>query len=339
MAKSFGGGIRHIPSDFKNQITPQTGADEKAEVVFPPLEGSINDYKPSDLFETICSRGVGLVANTRQAESLTVNFAETDIGICTSALLAVTYPDRVVRGAAIIMKALGIRSCILAVPSDMEKCAKRLSKYSDRFSFMKIKTTAPQYPMYDPHCVISALYGVEINGAKNTADKKYMVVSPALCCAVYEALVLGFGPGKYVSVGGSSVKNAILVRLEPDEDIISAAEGIEGSVIFGGEIKGTPEKRETDGLLVMKKAAPKKVTTSCTRCGKCDLVCPMRLTPSMIHLYLSAGRYSGDLPLASCISCGCCSYVCPSGIDVRNEISDHLKNEILTEEDNDEKQD
>jgi Na+-translocating ferredoxin:NAD+ oxidoreductase RnfC subunit len=56
----------------------------------------------------------------------------------------------------------------------------------------------------------------------------------------------------------------------------------------------------------------------CISCNFCEEVCPVNLTPHLLHKYLHRDllEEAGRAGVESCISCGLCSYVCPSKINL-----------------------
>jgi len=84
------------------------------------------------------------------------------------------------------------------------------------------------------------------------------------------------------------------------------------------KIRKTFEERFTTLLRGEKRA--------CISCGLCDKVCPVGITPQLIHKYLFADELeiAIDLGIDKCVKCGLCSFVCPSKIELRAEIENAL---------------
>ena len=56
-------------------------------------------------------------------------------------------------------------------------------------------------------------------------------------------------------------------------------------------------------------------TTACLRCGRCNRVCPLGLSPQLMQvaaLRKNYDRYENRLYGLECIACGCCTYICPA---------------------------
>ena len=55
--------------------------------------------------------------------------------------------------------------------------------------------------------------------------------------------------------------------------------------------------------------------TACLRCGRCNRVCPLGLSPQLMQVAAQRRdyeRYEKRLFGLECIACGCCSYICPA---------------------------
>ena len=55
--------------------------------------------------------------------------------------------------------------------------------------------------------------------------------------------------------------------------------------------------------------------TACLRCGRCNRVCPLGLSPQLMQVAAQRKdyeRYEKRLYGLECIACGCCTYICPA---------------------------
>ena len=55
--------------------------------------------------------------------------------------------------------------------------------------------------------------------------------------------------------------------------------------------------------------------TACLRCGRCNQVCPLGLTPQMMSVAVERKdfeRFEKKLYGMECIACGSCTYICPA---------------------------
>ena len=112
--------------------------------------------------------------------------------------------------------------------------------------------------------------------------------------------------------------------LEKELKAIKSSEYI--MIVNGGPMMGICTQSEEDvvtktssALLFLTEREVNKVSPSqCINCGKCAMVCPMKLMP----MFIDAATISGDWAEAKkygsveCILCGSCSYICPAKRDL-----------------------
>jgi electron transport complex protein RnfC len=131
-----------------------------------------------------------------------------------------------------------------------------------------------------------------------------------------------------VTVTGSGVvepKN-VLARIGTTfEDLVNFCGGMRegvGKIISGGPMMGVAQysleasvTKGTSGVVLLdRREIPQFVGDACIRCGRCLTVCPMRLNPSALSIFVErmAFEEAGEYDVLDCIECGCCAYVCPS---------------------------
>ena len=133
---------------------------------------------------------------------------------------------------------------------------------------------------------------------------------------------------RIVTVTGSAIEQPknVLARVGATfEDIVRFCGGIKGDagkVISGGPMMGvaqysldTSVTKGTSGIVLLTRdEIPQFVSDACIRCGRCVTVCPMRLNPSALSIFVERMQFddAGEYNVNDCIECGCCAYVCPS---------------------------
>jgi Na+-transporting NADH:ubiquinone oxidoreductase subunit A len=85
---------------------------------------------------------------------------------------------------------------------------------------------------------------------------------------------------------------------------------------FVSRVLGTSDSHITDSIRGERRP--------CIACGACEVVCPVRLLPHVMHRYLYNDRIddADRVGLMHCIDCRLCSYVCPSKIDLQHEFAE-----------------
>ena len=76
-----------------------------------------------------------------------------------------------------------------------------------------------------------------------------------------------------------------------------------------------------------------KEMTACLRCGRCNRVCPLGLTPQLMAVAAERKnyeRYEKKLYGLECIACGSCTWVCPAKRPLM-QLFKSAKGEIMAE--------
>jgi len=131
---------------------------------------------------------------------------------------------------------------------------------------------------------------------------------------------------RVVTVSGPRVKNPGNFRVRigtPISELITASGGLPDDterIIVGGPMMGIAQqtieipvtKGMTGILLLPKDEFLSEEIEPCTRCGKCNDVCPMNLLISEIGRYAENKDWESTKKLGfdDCTECGACAYVC-----------------------------
>ncbi|HHW89295.1 MAG TPA: RnfABCDGE type electron transport complex subunit C [Clostridiales bacterium] len=117
----------------------------------------------------------------------------------------------------------------------------------------------------------------------------------------------------------SEIKN-----LTKELDNIKSAQCV--MIVNGGPMMGEAAKSNeeavtatTSSVLFLTQQEINNISPSqCINCGKCAVVCPMKLMPMFIDLACIAGDWADAKKYGAvdCILCGCCSYICPAKRDL-----------------------
>jgi electron transport complex protein RnfC len=164
-----------------------------------------------------------------------------------------------------------------------------------------------------------------------------LVLGPATLAAVHDAVKLKKPIlDRYVAVGGSAVKNPLVMKVRIGArigEVFAECGGFidrpkkiaAGSPLLGREVTDLDEpviKTSYAVFAVLEGQAGGTVARNCISCGECRLVCPVGLDPEELFK-LSVCRRNGEPPVkraAECHGCGCCDVVCPSRLPLSNVI-------------------
>ncbi|MDJ0927632.1 MAG: electron transport complex subunit RsxC [Gammaproteobacteria bacterium] len=271
-----------------------------------------------------------------QIYALILNGAECEPYISCDEMLMREQADGVIRGALLIMNAIGTDRTVIAVESDMPEARIALldAIRTRDLDNIDVAVVTAKYPAGGERQLLELLTNRQVPAAGLPTDAGYLCQNVATAAAVAN-LVDNGQPliDRIVTVTGAGVAEPQNLRVRigtPLADLITAAGGYTTAdcrLIMGGPMMGRP--LPGDGLPVTKAtnciivATPDELADTqavypCVRCGECSRACPARLLPQQLLL---ASRSQDTLALAelrleACIECGCCDYVCPSHIDL-----------------------
>jgi electron transport complex protein RnfC len=166
------------------------------------------------------------------------------------------------------------------------------------------------------------------------ADVGFIVDNVATVYAVYQAVCASTPVmERGFTVSGDGVQNPgnFIVKIGTCmEELLEAAGGFkEGTepekLICGGPMMGFAMAdlgaavcANNNALVVLAEdpvAVADEQMTACLRCGRCNQICPLGLTPQMMANAAQKknyDRYEKKLYGLECIGCGSCTYVCPA---------------------------
>ena len=242
-----------------------------------------------------------------------INCAECEPYLTSDQLMMELYPEKVVMGLLLAMKAMGAKKGILGIEDNKPLAIDKLKEASQG----------------DQKRLIQATTGIVVPSGASTSAVGIRVINANTAIAINDAVLHGKPLyEKLVTMTGHALKNPqnVMVRVGSKvSDIVEFIGGYEsepGKIISGGPMMGetqyTPNVttgKPMGGLLFMtqEESAPKAVSP-CIRCGRCVDICPVYLQPLYLQLYTLKHRVeeAEKLHLMDCIECGSCSYICPS---------------------------
>jgi Na+-translocating ferredoxin:NAD+ oxidoreductase subunit C len=271
-------------------------------------------------------------ANSTPLEYLLLNGVECEPYISCDDMLMREHAMEVLRGAQILMRALDLQKCYIAIESDkpvaLHSIADALGELND--GRMVLKQVPTIYPSGGEDQLVQLITNKEVPSGGLPTDVGSLVQNVGTAAAVYRWICLGEPLiSRITTVTGDGVANPMNVRARLGTtiaDIIEFAGGYTdraNQLIIGGPMTGksittdrVPLVKATNCILVMSHLAPPLDERPCIRCGECAVVCPVVLQPQELYWFACADdevklRQHG---LIDCIECGCCDLVCPSHI-------------------------
>jgi electron transport complex protein RnfC len=266
--------------------------------------------------------------------ALILNGAECEPYITCDDMLQREQPEKILRGARIMMRALKTSLAIVAVESDMPEA--RVALYGaikaagDENIHLTVVTA--KYPAGGERQLIQLVMDQEVPDGESPSEMGYVCHNVATAAAVADFFDRGRPLiSRIVTLTGGGVESPGNVDARIGtimSELIGATVGYRSNIshlIMGGPMMGVllpdaelPVTKATNCLIaaVAGEISPPRPEMPCIRCGECSQVCPALLLPQELF---TAARLSDmealdTLGVNACIECGCCDYVCPSSI-------------------------
>ncbi len=268
----------------------------------------------------------------KKIDTLVVNGAECEPYLTVDDMLMRTFPEAVIAGTRIALKALGIQKAVIGIEENKKEAIAALKKalaasgIPESISIKKLKT---KYPQGAEKQMIYSLLQRRVPSGKLPMDAGVIVQNAGTVFAVREAVLFNRPLfSRYMTISGNAIKNPgnYKVRIGTRiADIVEECGGLTEQptrIVMGGPLCGTavhsldfPVVKGTSGILFLTgKEVAARDFSPCIRCGKCVAVCPMGLLPNELGAAAEKERLdlARDLHPYDCIMCGSCSYVCPA---------------------------
>lgn len=308
----------------------------------------IDDYAalaPADLLLRILDGGIvglgGAVfptaqklmqARTSETEFLILNGVECEPYISCDDVLMRERAPAILEGAQILMHALQIDSCYVAVESDKPEAIARLAESLAELDDARIllKQVPTIYPSGGEDQLVQLVANREVPSGGLPTDVGCLVQNVGTAAAVADWMLRGEPLiSRVTTITGDGVANPVNVRARIGttiENIVEFTGGYTESadhLIVGGPLTGksvttdeVPVVKASNCILVVARSSYTLGELPCIRCGDCAAVCPVQLLPQQLFWYACADDEDKlrDFGLLDCIECGCCDLVCPSHI-------------------------
>ena len=268
---------------------------------------------------------------------LILNGVECEPFISCDDMLMREQAEEILRGAQILLHALGLDTCELAVESDKQEAIHALGDALGPMNDPRIviKQVPTIYPSGAEDQLVQLVTNREVPSGGLPSDVGCVVQNVGTAAAVYRWISRGEPLiSRVTTITGDGVATPVnvLARLgTPISEVVSLAGGYTeraSHMVVGGPMTGksittdrVPIVKATNCVLVMSETLPVGDVQPCIRCGECAAVCPIQLLPQQLYWHSCADNESKlrDFGLTDCIECGCCDLVCPSHIPLTAE--------------------
>jgi len=268
---------------------------------------------------------------TAKVDTLVLNGAECEPYLTTDHRIMLEDPDKIVEGAKIILKILGIKQAVIGIELNKPDAINALTKAAGqgwddgtvRAQGMKVK-----YPQGSEKQLIYSLTGRSVPGGGLPFDVGVIVQNISTTLAIYEAATLNKPLyEKVVTFSGRALNRPANLKVRVGTVLSDVVNYLGGTtdllkIVSGGPMMGfaistldVPITKTTSGVLFLNsKETDLQPHGPCIHCGWCLDACPMGLLPKETGIYVEAGKghLTEKFGIFDCFECGCCAYVCPA---------------------------
>ncbi len=266
-------------------------------------------------------------------DTLVLNGAECEPYLTTDHRLMLEYPEKIIEGAKIILKILGIKQGIIGIElnkpdaiNTMNKAAQQLAGKDD--DVIKVQGMDVKYPQGSEKQLIYSLTKRSVPGGGLPFDVGVIVQNISTTLAVFEAATMQKPVyEKVATFSGRALHRQANLEVKVGtllSDVVNYLGGVKDvvKIVSGGPMMGfaissldVPVTKTTSGVLFLNSSETDLGEFGpCIHCGWCMEACPMGLSPKEVALYVEAGRghLTEKFGIFDCFECGCCAYVCPA---------------------------
>lgn len=261
-----------------------------------------------------------------------LNGAECEPYITCDDRLMREHANEIVGGLEILLKLFPNAEGVILIEKNKPEAIEAMKNACILKDKMRVFMAETKYPQGGERSVISVITGQHLKLGMLPADVGCVVDNVATVHAIYRAVAFNeplMERGFTVSGDGVRQPKNLIVKLgTPFSAALEAAGGlIEGAqkALCGGPMMGfaltgfdAPICKNNNALTVFREdpvALAESQQTACLRCGRCNQVCPLGLTPQMMAEAARKGDYEcyeKTLYGLECVACGCCTWICPA---------------------------
>ena len=260
------------------------------------------------------------------------NGAECEPYITCDDQLMRTKAAEIVEGIEIILRLFPQAEGVVCIENNKPGAIAAMCQACQGHSRIRVQPLKTKYPQGGERSLISVVAGRHLKLGMLPADAGCVVDNVATIHAIYRAVSLNTPlMERSVTVSGESVQNPgnFWVKIGTScQELVDACggwkEGMEPEkILCGGPMMGIPMTgldfpicKNNNAITALPVDPVSAATmTACLRCGRCNRVCPLGLSPQLMQVAArnkDYERYEKRLYGLECIACGCCTYICPA---------------------------
>lgn len=310
----------------------------------------VHDMAPKEILQAIQDSGmVGLggaafpshaklaVPEGTKIHTLVVNGCECEPYLTCDHRLMLEYPEDLLNGIRLAMKAVGADRAIVGVEDNKMDAVAAIRAAIERDPRggcdIEVQAVETKYPQGAEKMLVKSLLGLEVPAGGLPMHVGVVVNNVGTLALLGSLIPEGKGlTERVVTVTGPGIRKPgdywvpIGTPMRTVLEWAGASDASEREIILGGPMMGqavasldVPVTKGVSGILVFDKlhVESERKIWPCIKCGECVKACPMGLNPSMLGMLAARREYDQmglHYHLGDCFECGCCTYVCPSHI-------------------------
>lgn len=271
--------------------------------------------------------------NAEDIEFVLVNGAECEPCITCDDQLMRNFAGEIVSGLELMLALFPKAQGVVVIEENKPEAIAAMTAACEGKERMRVHAVRTKYPQGGERSVISVVTGRHIRLGMLPADAGCIVENVGTVRAIYRAVCWSeplTERGFTVSGGGVASPCNLFVKTGTKfSEVLKAAGGFPEGVspekfICGGPMMGIALSSLETGvcknntLTVFRRdpvALAEGRQTACLRCGRCNQVCPLGLTPQMMAAAVERkdfARFEKKLYGMECIAYGSCTWICPA---------------------------
>ncbi|OPX25295.1 MAG: hypothetical protein B1H04_00235 [Planctomycetales bacterium 4484_123] len=265
-------------------------------------------------------------------ETLIADITENTPFVTADHRLLAERGSEVIRGLAILARAVGARNVMLAV-DHRRTGAYRAAVGPARLYGIEPIALPHKYPIGAEAMIVKVLTRREIPPGGTAMDVGVAVTDAATCWLTYRWVACGEPPtARVVTLSGPALHRPgnYLVPFGAEIEELLALAGLDaqawgvcgpamsGQLATAGAVTG-PGGNAVLGLHPQQAGPP----TQCIRCGWCSENCPARLNVAALNddFELNRPTQAARRGVLACVGCGICSYLCPARLPLSRRVA------------------
>lgn len=270
---------------------------------------------------------------TAAVDTLVLNGAECEPYLTTDHRLMLEFPEKVVEGAKILLKILGVKRGIIGIELNKPDAINAMTRAAQQSAAddmaLAVQGMEVKYPQGSEKQLIYSLTRRSVPGGGLPFDVGVVVQNISTTLAVFEAATMDKPLyEKVVTISGRGIQRQANLKVKVGTVLSDIVEYLGGTtqdlmkIVSGGPMMGfaistldAPIVKTSSGVLFLSSKETDLGTHGpCIHCGWCMDACPMGLQPKEVGIYVEAGKghQTEKFGVSECFECGCCAFVCPA---------------------------